>query len=88
MTKPTNTKSAITAILDGVEVLMAAPAKSDRASRLARAERETRSAAPTSPIMRAAKLANAERDVSQDAKRSRSVRMLSEVLDRYNRRRA
>lgn len=86
--KPKNTSAAITAILDGVETLIASgKAKpSSRASRLADAERDVAAASRAIPrsIARAAKLANAEREIHNQAERARNVRSALEWRNRYD----
>jgi hypothetical protein len=86
MTKPKNAAAAINEILNSVEALMplAHKPRNDRGTRLRQAESEIFQASIRSerPIHRAARLANAERDVSQGKQRLRDVAVYRAQLAR------
>lgn len=89
MAKDKKSLAAINAILTGVEALMPTT-QNDRGARLRQAEREVAPAGTLSAsgadkhVVRAARLANAERDVSQGAKRELAIRAAHKFRNRYN----
>jgi hypothetical protein len=86
MGKRNNAATAINAILDNLDALMplAQKQRNDRGSRLRQAESEAFQASIRSerPIHRAARLANAERDVSQGKQRLRDFAIYRAQLAR------
>jgi hypothetical protein len=87
MKKPKNAAAAISAILDSVEALIPAVQKSrnDRAARLHHAEREVLASNRSKhPVSMSARLAGAERDVTNDARQARTNRVVREFRNRYD----
>jgi hypothetical protein len=88
MTKPKNAAAAINDILNSVQALMplAHKPRNDRAARLYQAESEVFRASIRSehPTSRSARLAGAERDVTNDARQARANRVVREFRNRYD----